>query len=164
MSIPNKIDTQIKMRNNIKYSLVEFIIAFLLGIAGLVVMFYIFMAMPFSSMYGDDKTGFFFALFTGVPLGSSLGILITKTFILRTDKFSVLSVLCLLTSLLFGYLAGRYLWLTIPDYIFELMGPGLSDTIVFPLVTLFALIGYRAMEAFMRGKTRDAPHFLENET
>ncbi len=124
----------------------------MLGIAGWIAIFYIYIAIPGIeygySPYGD-KTGVIVAIFTGVPLGSSLGIFITKKCILRTGKFSVL---CLFTSLVFAFLAGRFLWPAIPDYICDLMGSGLTDTIVFPLVPLFALIGYNAMAVLLRGR------------
>ena len=141
-----------KVGKNIKYFLVEFGIAFLLGIAGFSAMGYIFVAIPYSGGYGDDKTGVFFTIFSGAPLGSGLGILITKTFILRTAKFSVFSVLSLVTSVICGYLAGRYLWPATPDYMFDLMGPGLSDVIVFPLITLFALIAYNTMSVLLKSR------------
>ena len=138
--------------------LVGFIMAFLLGIAGWIAIFRILIAIPGVDSSGIEKynyspfgdmTGVIVAMFTGLPLGSSLGIFITKKYILRTGK---LSVLCLLTSLVFGFLAARFLWPASPDYICDLMGPGLNDNIVFPLVPLFALIGYNAMAVLLRGR------------
>ncbi len=127
---------------NKKSLLLEFIMAFLLGITGCIAMFRIFMA-------GTDSggmTGVFFAVFTGLPLGSSLGIFITKKFLLRTGKFSVL---CLFTSLVFGFLAA---FLCGALLLYGLIGSGLADIIVFPLVPLFALIGYNAMAVLLRGR------------
>ena len=130
---------------NKKSLLLEFIMAFLLGITGCIAMFRIFMA-------GTDSggmTGIFFAVCTGLPLGSSLGIFITKKFLLRTGKFSVL---CLFTSLVFGFLAAHFWWL------FDLMVPRLASFSVFLLVPLFALIGYNAMAVLLGG--RCPVHFL----
>ena len=133
--------------------LVGFIMAFLLGIAGHMAVFSIFVRIPGVDSSGIEKydyspfgdmTGIIVAIFTGVPLGSSLGIFITKKYILRTGKFSVL---CLFTSIVFGFLAARFLW---PALYF--IGPGLSEIIGFPLVPLFSLIGYNAMAVFLRGR------------
>lgn len=136
----------------IKSFLIEFIMAFLFGIAGWFLMCVILIFIPYSWAYADDMYDVYFALFTGVPLGASLGILITKTFVLRTAKFSVFSVLCLLTSLLCGYLAGRYLWPALHIYIFNLICPGLSGPIFFPLVVLHALIGYDVMSVLWNSR------------
>ena len=136
--------------------LVGFIMAFLLGIAGWIAIFRILIAIPGVDSSGIEKynyspwgdmTGFFVAMLTGVPLGSSLGIFITKMFLFRTGKFSVL---CLFTSLVFGVLAAYFLWPNIPDYIIDLVGPNLTDYSVFLLVPLFALIGYNAMAVLLR--------------
>ncbi len=120
--------------------LVGFIVAFLLGMAGYMAVFYI--AIPFR-----DWPGLMLSLFalTGVPLGSSLGIFITKMYILRTVKFSVL---CLFTSLVFGFLA-------VPlcpalSFIGLIRNEALAFKLIFPLVPLFALIGYNAMEMLLR--------------
>ena len=123
--------------------LVEFIMAFLLGIAGFLAMFYI-------NMLGEKSlmNRAFIAMLTGLPLGSSLGIFITKMFLFRTGKFSVL---CLFTSLVFGFLAVR-LWPAIADYICDLMGHRLAYFSVFLLIPLFALIGYNAMAVLLRGR------------
>ena len=112
--------------------------AFLLGIAGFLAMFYINMLGEKSLMNRAS-----IAMLTGLPLGSSLGIFITKMFLFRTGKFSVL---CLFTSLVFGFLVIP-LWAAIGDYICGLMGlgPRLAYFILFPLVPLFALIGNNAM-------------------
>ncbi len=107
---------------NIKSLLVEFIMAFLLGIAGNIAIFYAFI---FTDAWGAIDCSAI-ALFTGLPLGSSLGIFLTKKYILRTGKFSVL---CLFTSFVFGFLAARFLCMAIPDYICDLMS--LGSTIVF---------------------------------
>ena len=140
--------------------LVGFIMAFLLGIAGHMAVFSIFVRIPGVDSSGIEKynfhpwgdmTGFFIAMLTGVPLGSSLGIFITKMFLFRTGKFSVL---CLFTSLVFGFLAAHFWWL------FDLMVPRLASFSVFLLVPLFALIGYNAMEMLLRGRKesgRSAP-------
>jgi len=127
---------------NIKSLLVEFIVAFLLGIAGSIAIFYIY-------IYSIDSCGtmvFGVALMTGFPLGSILGIFITKKFLLRTGKFSVL---CLLTSLIFGFLAVP---LCVVLRFYGLIGPGLIDIIVILLVPLFALIGYNVMGVLLRGR------------
>jgi len=127
---------------NIKSLLVEFIMAFLLGIAGWIAIFYII-------AYGIDSadmTVVAVAILTGIPLGSSLGIFITKKYILRTGKFSVL---CLFTSLVFGLLAVP---LCAALGVMCLIVPALSEIIVFPLVPLFALIGYNAMAVLLRGR------------
>jgi len=118
--------------------LVGFIMAFLLGIAGFLAMFYI-------NMLGTDSLTDrgFIAMLTGVPLGSSLGIFITKMFLFRTGKFSVL---CLFTSLVFGFLAAHFLWHI----------PRLAFFSVFPLVPLFALIGYNAMAVLLR-RRKESP-------
>jgi hypothetical protein len=146
--------------------LVGFIMAFLLGIAGWKAIFHILIAIPGVGPSGIEKygyspwgdmTGFFVAMLTGLPLGSSLGIFITKRFLFRTGKFSVL---CLFTSLVFGVLAAHFLWPNIPDYIIDLVGPSLTDISVFLLVPLFALIGYNAMEMLLRRRKesgRSAP-------
>jgi len=139
---------------NIKSFLVEFIMAFLLGIAGFFTMFYIKNMLGTGSLMNRAS----FAILTGLPLGSSLGIFITKMFLFRTGKFSVL---CLFTSLVFGFLVIP-LWAAIPDYICDLMGlgPRLAYFILFPLVPLFALIGYNAMEVLLRRRKesgRSAP-------
>ena len=122
--------------------LVGFIVAFLLGIAGFIAMFYI-------NMLGTDSLTDkgFIAMVTGVPLGSSLGIFITKMFLFRTGKFSVL---CLFTSLVFGFLA-------VPlcpalSFIGLIRNEALAFKLIFPLVPLFALIGYNAMEMLLRGR------------
>ena len=137
--------------------LVEFIMAFLLGIAGHMAMCRIIIAIPGVDASGIEKynyhpwgdmTAYFVALFTGGPLGSSLGIFITKMFLFRTGKFSVL---CLFTSLVFGFLAAYFLWPNIPDYFCDLIGPNLTDYSVYLLVPLFALIGYNAMAVLLRG-------------
>ena len=138
---------------NIKSLLVEFIMAFFLGIAGWIAIFYII-------AYGTGGAGtdvIVFAIFTGLPLGSSLGIFITKKCIFRSGfRSGTFNVLCLYTSLLFGFLAARFLWQAIPDYICDLMGPRGTDRIVFPLVPLFALIGYNAMEMLLR-RRKESP-------
>ena len=140
---------------NIKSLLVEFIMAFLLGIAGYIAISYIIIAIPGVDSSGIEKynyspfgdmTGFFVSMLTGYPLGSSLGIFITKMFLFRTGKFSVL---CLFTSLVFGFLAVS---LCVVLALYGLIGFGLSDIIVFPLVPLFALIGYNAMAVLLRGR------------
>ena len=122
--------------------LVGFIVAHSLGIAGFFAMFYI-------NILGTDSLTDrgLIAIATGIPLGSSLGIFITKMFLFRTGKFSVL---CLFTSLVFGVLAAHFLWPFIPDYIGDLVGPNLTDYSVFLLVPLFALIGYNAMAVLRR--------------
>ncbi|HUU81363.1 MAG TPA: hypothetical protein VMW90_07935 [Acidobacteriota bacterium] len=123
--------------------LVEFIMAHSLGLAGFVATFYINILGTGSS---TDRG--LIAIAIGVPLGSSLGIFITKMFLFRTGKFSVL---CLFTSLVFGFLAARFLYPAL--YFIGLIGRGgLSEIIVFPLVPLFALIGYNAMAVLLRGK------------
>ena len=129
--------------------LVGFIMAFLLGIAGFLAMFYINMLGT-----GSLTVRGFIAMLTGLPLGSSLGIFITKMFLFRTGKFSVL---CLFTSLVFGFLVIP-LWTAIGDYICDLMGlgPRLAYFIVFPLVPLFALIGYNAMAVLLR-RRKESP-------
>ncbi len=139
--------------------LVGFIVAFLLGIAGHIAIFHIFIAIPGADSSGIEKYDFspfgdmtagFIAMLTGVPLGSSLGIFITKMFLFRTGKFSVL---CLFTSLVFGFLVIP-LWAAIGDYICDLMGlgPRLAFFSVFLLIPLFALIGYNAMAVLLRGR------------
>jgi len=135
---------------NIKSLLVEFIMAFLLGIAGRIasgyILVYIFSAFPSTEcLFGPlgDFSGVIVPLFTGIPLGSSLGIFITKKYILRTGKFSVL---CLFTSLVFGFFAVLLLFLAL--YFIDIIDPG-SYIIVFLLVPLFALIGYNAMEMLL---------------
>ncbi len=126
--------------------LVGFIMAFLLGIAGYIAMFYIFIALSFSELYGYIMLSGF-AIFTGIPLGSSLGIFITKKYILRTGKFSVL---CLFTSLVFGFLAVP---LCPALYSIGLIrNEALAFKLIFPLVPLFALIGYNAMAVLLRGR------------
>ncbi len=133
--------------------LVGFIMAFLLGIAGWIAIFYILIAIPGVDSSGIEKynyspfgdmTGFFVSMLTGYPLGSSLGIFITKMFLFRTGKFSVL---CLFTSLVFGFLAA-------------LLCPALYFKLIFPLVPLFALIGYNAMAVLLsrrKESDRSAP-------
>ncbi|HUV67427.1 MAG TPA: hypothetical protein VMW24_26285 [Sedimentisphaerales bacterium] len=116
---------------NIKSLLVGFIVAFLLGIAGFIAIYKDMLMLGIDSFISRG----FAALFTGIPLGSSLGIFITKMFLFRTGKFSVL---CLFTSLVFAVLAA-FLW-------------PISDYSVYLLVPLFALIGYNAMEMLLRGK------------
>ena len=119
--------------------LVGFIMAYLLGIAGFFAMFYINMLGPDS--FTDRGL---IAIATGTPLGSSLGIFITKMFLFRTGKFSFL---CLFTSLVFGFLA------TFLYPVLDCTGCFLISNPVFcPLVPLFALIGYNAMAALLRGK------------
>ncbi|MHC4174393.1 MAG: hypothetical protein ACYTBX_14815 [Planctomycetota bacterium] len=121
--------------------LVEFIVAFLLGIAGYIAVHYIFLKSIGSGCSG--ATVFFGAILTGIPLGSSLGIFITKKYIFRTGKFSVL---CLFTSLVCGFLAVP---LCVALY---LIGEALAVIIIFPLVSLFALIGYNVMAVLLRGR------------
>ena len=132
--------------------LVEFIIAFLFGIAGFIAMFYINMLGT-----GSQTDRGFIAMYTGLPLGSSLGIFITKMFLFRTGKFSVL---CLFTSLVFGFLAAHFLWPlrwpAIDDYLCDLIGPSLAYFILFPIVPPFALIGYNAMEMLLR-RRKESP-------
>ena len=136
---------------NIKSLFVEFIVAFLLGIAGNIAIFYAFL---FTDMWGAIDCSAI-ALFTGLPLGSSLGIFITKKYILRTGKFSVL---CLFTSLVFGFLAvplGPAL-----SFIGLIRNEALAFKLTFPLVPLFALIGYNAMAVLLRARKesgRSAP-------
>ena len=124
---------------DIKSLLVGFIVAFLLGIAGFIAIYKDML------MLGIDSFSFTFrgfaALFTGIPLGSSLGIFITKMFLFRTGKFSVL---CLFISLVFAVLAAQLWWLI------DLMVPRLATPSVFLLVPLFALIGYNAMAVLRR--------------
>jgi hypothetical protein len=122
--------------------LVEFIVAYLLGIAGFRAMFYINLLGT-----GSQTDRCFIAMYTGLPLGSSLGIFITKKYILRTGKFSVL---CLFTSFVFGFL-------TVPLYqVLSFIGlirnDALAFQLIFPLVPLFALIGYNAMAVLLRGR------------
>ncbi len=122
--------------------LVEFIVASLLGIAGFIAMFYINMEGTDSQM---DRA--FIAMVTGLPLGSSLGIFITKMFLFRTGKFSVL---CLFTSLVFGFLA-------VPlcaalSFIGLIRDESSAVYLIFPLVPLFAVIGYNAMAVLLRGR------------
>jgi len=126
--------------------LVGFIVAFLLGIAG-------FFAMFFINILGTDSLTdrWFIAILTGLPLGSSLGIFITKMFLFRTGKFSVL---CMFTSLVSAFLV-------VPSFVaFSFMGlirnEALAVKLIYPLVPLFALIGYNAMAVLLRGKTRDS--------
>ena len=124
--------------------------AFLLGIAGNIAIFYIAVLMDILGIYPyfSFMSGIAIAILAGIPLGSSLGIVITKKYIFRTGK---LSVLCLFTSLVFGFLAARFLCPAL--YFIGLIGRGgLSDIIVFPLVPLFALIGYNAMAVLLRGR------------
>ena len=121
--------------------LVGFIMAFLLGIAGFLAMFYINMLGEKSLMNRASM-----AMLTGLPLGSSLGIFITKMFLFRTGKFSVL---CLFTSLVLGVLA--ILLYPALDFIGFFRSKGLIFYIFFvPFVPLFALIGYNAMEMLLR--------------
>jgi len=115
--------------------LVEFIIAFLFGIAGFRAMFYINMLGT-----GSQTDRGFIAMLTGLPLGSSLGIFITKMFLFRTGKFSVL---CLFTSLVFGFLAVPLF--PVLSFIGLIRNYALAFKLIFPLVPLFALIGYNAM-------------------
>ena len=133
--------------------LVEFIVAFLLGIAGYVAGHYIFIK---SIGYGcSGATVFLVAILTGYPLGSSLGISITKMFLFRTGKYSVS---CLFTSLVFGFLAvplGPAL-----SFIGLIRNEALAFKLIFPLVPLFALIGYNAMAVLLRARKesgRSAP-------
>ncbi len=142
--------------SNIKSLLVEFIVAFLLGIAGNIAIFYIAVLMSILGIYPyfSFMSGIAIAILAGIPLGSSLGIVITKKYIFRTGK---LSVLCLFTSLVFGFLAA---FLCGVLEVYGLIGPGSSEIIVFLLVPLFALIGYNAMEMLLRRRKesgRSAP-------
>jgi len=144
--------------------LVGFIMASLLGIASSIAIFHILIAIPGVgpsgiAKYGyspfGDMTGFTVSIFTGLPLGSSLGIFITKKYIFRsgfrTGKFSVL---CLFTSLVFGFLAVP-LGLAL-SLIGLIRNGALAFMLIFPFVSLFALIGYNAMAVLLRGKTRDS--------
>ena len=143
---------------NIKSLLVEFIVAFLLGIAGNIAIFYILIAIPGVDSSGIEKynyspfgdmTGVLVAIFTGIPLGSSLGIFLTKKFIFRSGfRSGTFNVLCLFTSLVFGFFAVLLLCLAL--YVIGLIGPSLSENIFFLLVPLFALIGYNATEMLLR--------------
>ncbi len=131
--------------------LVEFIIAFLLGIAGFIAMFYINLLGT-----GSQTDRGFIAMYTGLPLGSSLGIFITKMFLFRTGKFSVL---CLFTSLVFGFLAVRYLY-PVLYFIGLARNEGIVFYIVFfPVVPLFALIGYNVMAVLLR-RRKESPSKL----
>jgi len=123
--------------------LVGFIVAFLLGIAGFIAIYKDMLMLGIDSFTSRG----FAALFTGIPLGSSLGIFITKMFLFRTGKFSVL---CLFTSLVFAVLAAQLWWLI------DLMVPRLAIATpsVFLLVPLFALIGYNAMAVLLRRYNR----------
>ncbi len=137
---------------NIKSLLVEFIVAFLLGVAGKIAIFYInvlivILGIRIAFSFMDSIT---VAILTGIPLGSSLGIFMTKKYIFRTGKFSVL---CLFTSLVFGFLAAFLCGVLV---LYGLIGSGLADIIVFPLVSLFALIGYNAMGGVAEGEKREA--------
>ena len=127
---------------NIKSLLVEFIVVFLLGIAGNIAIFYIAVLTDILGIYISFSfmDSIAVAIYIGIPLGSSLGIFLTKKYIFRTGKFSVL---CLFTSLVFGFLAA---FLCVVLKVYGLIGLG-SDTIIFLLVPLFALIGYNAMAA-----------------
>ena len=124
--------------------LVEFIMAHSLGLAGFVATFYI-------NILGTDSftDRGLIAIAIGVPLGSSLGIFITKMFLFRTGKFSVL---CLFTSLVFGFLAARFLYPALYFIVFFRSDGFISDVVFYPLVPLFALIGYNAMAALLRIK------------
>ena len=147
---PNDIDERCEMvikMGNIKSLLsllVGFIMACLLAIAGSIAIYYkdILGLDSFTSMG-------LIALFAGVPLGSSLGIFITKMFLLRTGTFSVL---CLFTSLVFGFLAARFLYPALYPIVYFRSGGFISDVVLYPLVPLFALIGYNAMAVLLRGK------------
>ncbi len=131
---------------NIKSLLVEFIMAFLLGIAGFFAMFYINMLGT-----GSLTDRGFIAMYTGLPLGSSLGIVITKKYIFRTGKFSVL---CLFTSLVFGFLAVPLF--PVLSFIGLIRNYALAFKLIFPLVPLFALIGYNAMAVLLR-RRKESP-------
>jgi len=139
---------------NIKSLLVEFIMAFLLGIAGNIAIFYIAVLMNILGIYPyfSFMSGIAVAIFIGIPLGSSLGIFITKKYIFRSGFSSgTFNVLCLFTSFVFGF--GAVLLLCLALYfigLIGLIGPALSEIIFFPLVPLFALIGYNAMEMLLR--------------
>jgi len=144
---------------NIKSLLVEFIMAFLLGIVGRIatayILIYICCTFPSTEYLFLGRLGHFAVdivpIFTGIPLGSSLGIFITKKYIFRSGTFNVL---CLFTSLVFGFLAARFLCMAIPDYMCDLMS--LGSTIVFPLVSLFAVIGYNAMAVLLK-RRKESP-------
>ena len=114
--------------------LVGFIMAFLLGIAGWLAMFYIALLCTDS---GANSA--FIAEVIGIPLGSSLGISITKT----GFKSGTYNVLCLFTSLAFGFLVA---------HLFAAIG----FILLLPLVPLFAVIGYNAMEVLL-SRRKESP-------
>jgi hypothetical protein len=115
---------------NIKSFLVEFIMAFLLGIAGWLAMFYIAWLCT-----GSGANSAYIAEVIGIPLGSSLGISIIKT----GFKSGTYNVLCLFTSLAFGFLVA---------HLFAAIG----FILLLPLVPLFAVIGYNVMAVLLRGR------------
>lgn len=124
-----------------KYIVVELVSAFLMGIGGYVVFFYLssFMKIDYFFNIAGDKTDFIIGMLIGFPIGASLGIFISKKYLLRLgNHYMICFMASLLCTLILAFLTGRYFFPLLVE-IFNL-GSGL-DVIFLILIPIYALIG-----------------------
>ena len=129
---------------------IEFILAFFLGIIVFFAMsglnFLDSIGIPIESITHDDKSILFICMFIGFPIGASLGVHLAKKFLLKVNEHSILR---LTISFVSAFLAGRFLWPALVDFI-NFNNPAIEDTIFFPIVVLFSLFGYSVADILLR--------------
>jgi len=119
------------MSKSIKHLGIKFLMAFLLEIVGLLLVFYLCALTFIGDMFdfiAGCKTPIIIAMFTGLPIGSSIGILIAKRYFLKSGgNYS----LCLITSTLFAFSA-FFLWPLLDNA---------GEILLLPIVVIFSLLG-----------------------
>jgi hypothetical protein len=143
------------MKNLFKYLkvfLIEFAMAFIFGVITVCLVGYGLdfledsMGVPISEITESDKSVFFVAMFVGFPMGTSLGVHITKKFLLKVNEHSILR---LMISFIFAFLVGRFLWPTLAAFV-NFNKPGTEDALFFPVVAIFSLFGYSLGDIFLK--------------
>ena len=134
----------------LKHLGIEFTVAFLSGICGFVVLFYLCILTGIEGFFdfAGCKTTFFIGVLIGFPIGASLGVLITKKYFSKTSSHYIA---CFVTSslftLLFAFLTVRFLFSLLTNLF--AIGDSLEILFLF-LVPVYALVGYYATECLWK--------------
>ena len=134
----------------IKNIVVELVSAFLMGICGYIVFFYLscFMKISYFLDFAGDKTDFIIGMLIGYPIGACFGIFISKKYFFRLgNHYMVCFTTSLLLTLILAFLTARYLFPLLMD-IFNL--DSVLDAIFLILIPIYALIGDTIPKPFFK--------------
>jgi len=115
----------------LKHLGIKTIMAFLFGIGGLCLVFYLCM---FTNA-GDDKTPFIIGMFVGYPTGAAIGIYITRKLFLKLTRNNTR---CLIISLVFAYIG---IGGTILSILIFNIDNNVVELFYFFIVIIFSLLG-----------------------